>query len=303
MVTLEMTYSEIIDSNVTGVQATIYDDTGRVVARFRNFDPEAGEVYGNQTERFGIPTVKWALLLLQSNKEYHQIPLTEEDLQLNANISVSSDASIQKQISIHHEAPVSLNVKTGEVEIPKDWPAESGIVKQDTMSHYIVNYEQGTGEFGVASQCLISTNGEVWKAIESVFSQTWGYETIQHFGDKYRWFDGEEECYIKIESMNPIKDDDANVLMKYIKHHKISLGPVIRHISNAWDDLSMHNVQEFLNNLRNEFPTTPFYFYDVESERFNEVGLLASSHLMTNTEATAWYVSKLSENYAESCSD
>ncbi|RRJ54629.1 hypothetical protein EHV15_34090 [Paenibacillus oralis] len=165
------------------------------------------------------------------------------------------------------------------------------------MNHYLANYEQGIGDFSVESQCVITTNGDVMEAISSVFSQNWGDETIQHDGDNYRWFDAEEECYIKVLSINPIGDADADVLKQYIGHHEVTLGPVIRHISNAWDNLSMSDVQEFLNSLSKEFPNMPFYFYDVESDRFNEVGLIAASIPMTTDEAIAWYFGKLEENY------
>jgi hypothetical protein len=172
MAKLEMSYSEIMDSNITGVQAAVYDDGGRVVARFRNFDPEVGETYGNQTDSFVIPTVEMGLVMLQSVNGYHQIPLTEEDLEHNANIAGTPFTSIQERISIQsskglltaqlekeesypgirilvdgnlaaaveccedeerivirnyaevHDAPISVNVKTAEVSIPKDWPAD-----------------------------------------------------------------------------------------------------------------------------------------------------------------------------------
>lgn len=75
MAILEMSYSEIMDSNITGVEISIFDDDGLVAARFRNFDPEVAETYGNQTDTFLIPTVEAGLLLVQSNKEYHRIPL------------------------------------------------------------------------------------------------------------------------------------------------------------------------------------------------------------------------------------
>ncbi|RRJ54628.1 hypothetical protein EHV15_34085 [Paenibacillus oralis] len=172
MATLELSYSEIMESNVTGIHATIYDDSGRIVARFRNFDPEAGETYGNQADSFFIPSVETGLAMMRSNKGYHQIPLKEEDLEQNSNIFGVSFTTDQVQISIlssmglvtaqleteesypgiqilvdgnlssvveccedegrlmirnyveSHDVPVSVNVKTADISIPKDWPAE-----------------------------------------------------------------------------------------------------------------------------------------------------------------------------------
>lgn len=172
MATLQMDYYEIIDSNITGVKATIYSDDGRVVARYCNFDPDERETYGNQSDSFAIPSVEAGMLMMQSNKGYHQISLTEEDLENNSNISSVPIVSDKEQISIRtgmglitaqlekeenypgvrifvdgtlasaveccedeerlmirnyvesHEAPVSVDVKTAEVSIPKHWPAE-----------------------------------------------------------------------------------------------------------------------------------------------------------------------------------
>lgn len=172
MATLELSYSELMNSSVTGVQAVIYDDGDRVFARFSNFDPEVGESYRNQSETFVIPTVEAGLLMMQSNKGYHQVPLTEEDKVHNANTPCNSVPSDLETISIHssmglisarlekeesypgifilvdgnlaaaiecceeegrlmirsysrtHDAPLSVNVETAQVYIPKDWPAE-----------------------------------------------------------------------------------------------------------------------------------------------------------------------------------
>jgi hypothetical protein len=73
MPVLKLSYSEIMDRDFTGVTATIETDQGEVVARFRNYDPEDGETYGNQIDIFPLPSVEAGLLMLQGNKDYHRV--------------------------------------------------------------------------------------------------------------------------------------------------------------------------------------------------------------------------------------
>lgn len=74
MTALELQYFEIIDMDITAVEARIYVD-GVCARVFRNFEEEwcGRGLYGNQAEKFELPNETAAVAFLKSSGSYEEI--------------------------------------------------------------------------------------------------------------------------------------------------------------------------------------------------------------------------------------
>ena len=74
MTTLEFRYFEIMDMDITAIEARIYED-GLCTRVFRNFDEEWCDRgrYANQTERFTLPDELMAVAFLKSSGSYEEL--------------------------------------------------------------------------------------------------------------------------------------------------------------------------------------------------------------------------------------
>lgn len=77
MTKVDFTYSEIIDHDWTAIDVTISHD-GLPVAAYRNYNPDdypAGDICGNQSETFTLPSVEVAIQMIESCGEYTRVML------------------------------------------------------------------------------------------------------------------------------------------------------------------------------------------------------------------------------------
>ena len=76
MVTLQWSYYEIEDTDYTGVEIRLIEH-GQLVEAYANFDRHDSrkEVWGNQTETFGLPTLQAARQFILSSGCYVLVPL------------------------------------------------------------------------------------------------------------------------------------------------------------------------------------------------------------------------------------